>query len=87
MHSSTLRAPLPQPHSDTNSFPRFYIATSGQDLVETGLTLDWITAALEERCRHTGEDLALWMIEGGNAPWIVAAIRPAPDGAVTVQWL
>lgn len=66
---------------------RLYVATSGQDVVETGLTLDWMIGVLTEIVRESQQDLALWLLEDGEEPRIVAAVRPAPCADVVVQYL
>jgi hypothetical protein len=84
---STTRGTSAQAHLSYPSTERQYVATSGIDPVEYGLTLDWIIPRLLEICRTTGDDLALWLIEAGESPRLVAAVRPAPSASAVVTYL
>ena len=87
MHNSTVLSSSAQPHPDNTQAEPRYIATSGVDLVETGLTLDWIIDAISWRCRACREDVALWMIGERGECWIVAVVRPSAAGRVVIQWM
>lgn len=87
MGNSTERISFAQSHPNlTHPEPR-YLATNGVDLIESGLTLDWIVDAARDRCCLCREDIAIWILSDTSAPWIVAVVRPSLADCVAVQWL
>lgn len=87
MDHSISRSPSVQPHPIPTTPRTRYVATHGVELVEEGLTLDWIIDRVQERSRHLNEDVALWHIDDADAAWIVAVVHQGGAGLPVVVWL
>lgn len=87
MGNSTPRSVSAQHHLTIESQPDVYLATNGCDLVEMGLTLDWMESFMSERCQQDGIDLTLWLAQGTTPPRLIASFRPGCQGRAVVRYL
>jgi hypothetical protein len=76
--------PLILPFSPAREPRRMYLATSGEEAVEHGRSLDAFVQEMSDGWESG--DLAIWLDEDGQALRLVAVVRAQVDGAVVV-WI
>lgn len=66
----------------------YYIATSGTDLIEEGLSLEnFVHQLITDWSDLDGENLAVWRMDGEQPPKLVAYLYAGPHGETLVKWL
>ncbi len=76
-----------QVQSATPRAARIYFGANGTDVVDVGLSLDWILTVLQEYVTSHGEDVAVWMREEGDTPRLVAMVHPAPHRPAVIKMI
>jgi hypothetical protein len=64
-----------------------YICTSGEDVIDYGLTLAVFVGELQDAWPELEEDLAVWLLEDGRGPRLIAVLHPGRAGETVVRYL